>query len=90
MKIVRDKKGHICQINMDDGSDIPKEEFKTALDFISKDEKELTIKFKEKCKFWEKAIPNTIKLINDSLNNFSLSETDKEHMSLELDDLQIQ
>ena len=42
MRVLRDKFGHICQINMDDGSEIPSNEIKTAFDFISNDEKEIT------------------------------------------------
>ena len=42
MKIVRDNLGHICQINMDDGSEIPSNEIKTAFDVIAADEKEIT------------------------------------------------
>ena len=41
MKIFRDKDGHITQINMDNGEDIPENEIKNVLDFISNDEKEL-------------------------------------------------
>lgn len=97
MKIARDDKGHICQINMDDGSEIPSSEIKTAFDVIAADEKEITARViakekeitertKEKCNFWGSVIINTVPPAIDSIN-VGLSKRDVENMSLELTDL---
>ena len=97
MKIVRDDKGHICQINMDDGSEIPSNEIKTAFDVIAADEKEITARsiavekeitarHKEKCDFWRSIIIDTVPPAIDRIN-VGLSKRDVENMSLELKDL---
>lgn len=97
MKIIRDNKGHICQINMDDGSEIPSSEIKTAFNAITADEKEITartiavekeitVRHKEKCDFWGSIIINTVPPAIDHIN-VGLSKRDVENMSLELTDL---
>ena len=63
MKIIRDNLGHICQINMDDGSEIPSGEIKTAFETITEDEKEITARViaKEK-EITERERENTLKM----------------------------
>ena len=75
MKVKRDNLGHICQINMDDGSEIPSDEIKTAFDFISDDEEKITERYKidtvrqkNRCDMWRGAIPGVANAIPDILD----------------------
>ena len=63
MKITRDEHGHIVEILNSDGSEISKEDVKSTLDFITKDEEEISKNIKNKLE----TISNISKTILDSI-----------------------
>ena len=95
MKIKRDDKGHICQINYDDGSEIKDE--KAALDFISDDETRITERYKidafrhkNNCNFWQNIVPDiagtiTNVIINQQNQLAKNDDTDEINMQQEFD-----
>lgn len=63
MKITRDEHGHIIEILNSDGSEISKEDVKSTLDFITKDEEKISKNIKNKLT----AISNISKSVLDSI-----------------------
>ena len=63
MKITRDEHGHIIEILNSDGSEISKEDVKSTLDFITKDEEKITKIVENKLE----TISNISKSILDSI-----------------------
>jgi len=72
MKITRDEHGHIIEILNSDGSEISKEDVKSTLDFITKDEEKITKIIENKLE----TISNVSKSILDSIC-YGLTEYNK-------------
>ena len=94
MKVKRDNLGHICQINMDDGSEIPSDEIKTAFDFISDDQTKITERYKidafrhkNNCNFWQNIVPDIAGTITNVIinhqNQLSNNVTDADEINMQ-------